>query len=720
MEKIYYIFILVLTTISALSYWLNDDREHCYELLTATTIKNNNQLSCKGCITAVHSPGMVSNCITNQTVVFVGDSTSRQIYNEIVHSLGFIDPHEELKHADKNSIDEDRGLSIHFKWDPYLNATDFSLLDNDTFLVLGTGLWYLRYANIQSWSQTMDKLFDMELPENTLLMPVLHPEMDKLSAERAETITDEDVDAMNNDLQVRWTTSPSNNTINIPFSINEIMSASPNETTDGLHYSRKVIQQTTQLLYNYWCNDIVPSNNVTCCRPYPTPRPLQLAFIFAAIVGSFSKLILSVAFNKHPKYSAYSKHVDNVAIFSASLLFAYVADRSHFFAKSTKDFSSTMVLLLFSVIGAIGWYSWKRNDDDTTKTIGVLNRPQTDEMKGWMQLMILIYHYYGGSKIPQFYIPIRILVASYLVLLGYGNGRYFLNNRPTLSRYICTMTRYNLLTLALCWILNGSYINYYFVPIISIWFTLIWLTFSINAEVNSNLKLLIIKLAISLIIAISLLNIPQLSAIIPFEYKFRLNLDILAPFFGVLVSIVANEQVEFVNKITTLISGATLLSLALFVGVITPIKFSYNQYHPFISPFFVISLIILRNSSEWLRKHHSVYLAQIGRCSLELFVLQFHLLLAGDSKGSLLILANASKSLNLIITLSIFIPLSFKINQVTNYLVDLLNTYITPTSVLPLTKSPNPIVQISKQSNYRLYFKISIVITSIMFVNFFY
>jgi len=89
----------------------------------------------------------------------------------------------------------------------------------------------------------------------------------------------------------------------------------------------------------------------------------------------------------------------------------------------------------------------------------------------------------------------------------------------------------------------------------------------------------------------------------------------------------------------TVFTGLSLLSFAViligiwhhYYGGLAD-KFSYNEHHPYVSWMPIVALVLLRNAPEALldKPIYSPFLAWFGSLSLELYVLQCHILMCGN------------------------------------------------------------------------------------------
>ena len=148
----------------------------------------------------------------------------------------------------------------------------------------------------------------------------------------------------------------------------------------------------------------------------------------------------------------------------------------------------------------------------------VLNRDQTEEWKGWMQFVFLLYHYMHAIEV---YNGIRVLITCYVWLTGFGkfphsqNGRYWSKNLCRLPTLLITHTtsnsnylgnfsffyktndyslprllqmlwRLNFLVIFLCLTHGNSYILYYICPLHTFYFLMVYAVMYIGKERNNK------------------------------------------------------------------------------------------------------------------------------------------------------------------------------------------------------------------------------------------
>lgn len=344
----------------------------------------------------------------------------------------------------------------------------------------------------------------------------------------------------------------------------------------------------------------------------------------------------------------------------------FFGDRTQIFGKAQKQFSPWEFGSMLILTLAVGLSTLKHpKRDPALSDGGFLNREQTDEWKGWMQLVILIYHYWGASSISGIYNPVRVLVAAYLFQTGYGHFFFFYKKGDFgLARVVSVLVRLNLLTVALEYAIGNDYLSYYFTPLVSFWFLVIWVTMYVANKYNKTPWVLGLKLVVACAFTNWLIYYPgvleQVFAALELvanvhwntkEWRFRLGLDAYIVYVGMIVAYACIRFKEL--KIAEYIIWPSIKRYSILAAAATMIwyfwfeltcknKFVYNDYHPFISWLPILAFTFLRNATPRIRNTTSNFFVFFGGCSLETFIGQFHMWLAGDTKGLLVLITPAS------------------------------------------------------------------------------
>lgn len=650
-------------------------------------------------------------------IVFAGDSRIRQLYWAFVQQVQPSPVSPQQAHRDLRYEEKDLHLVVEFFWRPLVDGSLRSAgarwlrrTQRPALIVLGSGTWAIKQSNgsramLAEYAANVSRLvplFDRLANGSRVLWMLQDPvQADRLSPSR-RAISNELIDAYNQ----AAVHALRHSNVEVWSSIRLISEGYPGDSPDGLHTGPLAVNYAIQILTNMYCNDHMNYNDGTCCSsPEPVTWLQTITFASFAIV-----LLLSLALAVHHHlwptidYSPLQSVLQQLSRLGLIMAYFFVCDRTNFFMRENKYYTHLNFFLPVAYVFALGLFF-----TEETQQTQVLHRDQTDEWKGWMQLVLLVYHMTGASQVLPVYVHVRALVSAYLFLVGYGHFSYFWHQADFgLLRLARVLFRTNLLVVLLCLGMNRPYQFYYFVPLVSFWFLVVAATLgslprvsAASAEANPLHHLYVVLKFVGLFSVLTVLYMSEVFFEKIFvtrpwkalfvttddsikEWWFRWKIDRYSVASGMLFGfahyLLRQYRVIGDHHHGNLFSRGLSLTVAfgalLGLGFYTTFAFvcrskpDCNEVHAYVSFVPILSYIILRNISGLLRTRYSTFFAWFGKISLELFIAQYHIWLAADTHG-VLVLVPGYPVLNVMVTSLVLVCVAHEVHMLTARLMPL-------------------------------------------------
>ncbi|XP_061269472.1 N-acetylneuraminate 9-O-acetyltransferase isoform X3 [Bos javanicus] len=679
------------------------------------------------------------NCLVDKHIAFIGDSRIRQLFYSFVKIINPQFKEEGNKHENIPFEDKIASIKVDFLWHPEVNGSMKQCIKVWTedsvakphVIVAGAATWSIKIhngsnealsqykMNITSIAPLLEKL----AKTSDVYWVLQDPVYEDLLSENRKMITNEKIDAYNEAAVSILNSSTRNSKSHVKvFSVSKLIAQETiMESLDGLHLPESSRETSAMILMNVYCNKILKPVDGSCCQPRPPLTLIQklaACFFTLSIVGYLIFYIIHR--NAHrknkpctdlesgeEKKNIINPPVSPLEIFLQSfcklgliMAYFYMCDRANLFMKENKFYTHSTFFIPIIYILVLGVFY-----NENTKETKVLNREQTDEWKGWMQLVILIYHISGASTFLPVYMHIRVLVAAYLFQTGYGHFSYFWVKGDFGIHRVCqVLFRLNFLVVVLCIVMDRPYQFYYFVPLVTVWFMVIYVTLALWPQItqkkaNGNclwhfgllLKLAFLLLCICFLAysqtSLMFRNVPKTSApsfpdfpdcqinkkgafekifsLWPlskcfelkgnvYEWWFRWRLDRYVVFHGMLFAFIylalQKRQILSEGKGEPLFSSK-ISNFLLFISVVSFLTYS-------------IWASSCKNKAQCNELHPSVSVVQ-------LFICQYHIWLAADTRG-ILVLIPGNPMLNIIVSTFIFVCVAHEISQITNDLAQII------------------------------------------------
>ncbi|XP_051948508.1 N-acetylneuraminate 9-O-acetyltransferase isoform X2 [Xyrauchen texanus] len=686
----------------------------CDWLLSSGRFLGDNVWQPYGCMLHKYKSTEAKICLREKRIAFVGDSRIRQLFYSFIK---MINPEVKedgnkdfLWYPEVNNSLKEQLMSWAEGSTPKPHVIIFSAATWSIKLHNGKSEALFQYkANLTAISDTLEKL-----PEHSEVYWVLQdPVYEEVLSESRKMITNEQIN-MYNEVAVS-TLNNSKKKVKFLEASRQAAIETISKSVDGLHLPEGTRDVGAMVLMNSMCNKILKPIDGSCCQNTPPLSILQKLAAALFLVSIICFLLLGCTRHqkskpipdlesgeekKPPTVGQFNPKGPLLAICKMSLimLYFYLCDRGDIFMKEQKFYTHSTFFIPLIYIFVLGIFY-----NENSKETKLLNREQTDEWKGWMQLVILIYHMSGASSFIPVYMHVRVLVAAYLFQTGYGHFSFFwLKGDFGLYRVCQVLFRLNFLVVVLCLVMDRPYQFYYFVPLVTFWFVVIYATMAfwpqiLQKQANGsgfwNLALLLKLLGLLLFIFFfaysqelfeGIFSVWPISKLFELqgsihEWWFRWKLDRFAVINGMLFSFIylLLQKCQLISEgnrdplFTTKISNCLL-----FVSVVSFITYSIwasgcknksecNEMHPYISVVQILAFILIRNIPCYARSLYSSFFAWFGKISLELFICQYHIWLAADTKG-ILVLIPGNPTLNIIVSTFTFVCVAHEISQITN------------------------------------------------------
>jgi len=396
-----------------------------------------------------------------------------------------------------------------------------------------------------------------------------------------------------------------------------------------------------------------------------------------------------------------------VGEFTLIMGYIYLCDRTTLIAKGPKQQSrmnfwglnlAIIIVALFTLTPAP-----QRDPDAPPKP---LQRDQTEEWKGWMQLMFILYHYFAEAEI---YNAIRLYIAAYVWMTGFGNfSYYYIKQDFTLLRFSQMMWRLNFFVFFVCVTMNNEYMLYYICPMHTFFTLMVFIPLWMFNKYNTSDLVCTLKIGATLVVAIVLYDVPGVfhTVFYPFtwllafhdplhpeftdslhEWFFRSGLDHIVWVFGMLCALCFpwfDRKLQELERLPTnqrLPAKAGVVGCTLLVMLGWGIRFfslgkrDYNKVHPFTSWIAILGYLILRNMSPLLRTYSMHLFSWCGKVTLETYILQFHIWMKttglNGSPKHLMVFIPQFFWLNFLLTSFVYLLISYRVFHLTVALRDI-------------------------------------------------